>query len=167
MKIDVTLDNNNFIPDKYAKFAPDQYRRNDTPIVNFPIKVNEAPEGTKSLAVVFIDYDSVPVAGFVWIHWLAANLPVADIPEDITHSNVSYVPGTNSQYAEYRLDNPELTQSYTGPMPPDKTHDYTLKVFALDTELDLAAGYFLNDFRRAAKGHILDTASVDLPARSN
>ena len=86
MKIDVALDNN-FIPDKYAKFAPDQYRLEDTPVVNFPIKVSDVPTGTESLSVVFIDYDSVPVAGFVWIHWLAANLPVGDIPEDLsTHS---------------------------------------------------------------------------------
>ncbi|MDF8375026.1 YbhB/YbcL family Raf kinase inhibitor-like protein [Weissella paramesenteroides] len=165
MKIDVALDNN-LIPDKYAKFAPDQYRLEDTPVVNFPIKVSDVPTGTESLSVVFIDYDSVPVAGFVWIHWLAANLPVGDIPEDLSHANISYVPGTNSQYAQYRLDNPALTQSYTGPMPPDTTHDYTLKVFALDTTLDLKAGYFLNDFRRVVKGHVLDTASLDLPARS-
>lgn len=51
-------------------------------------------------------------------------------------------------------------------MPPDKTHDYTLKVFALDDQLDLTPGYFLNDFRRAINGHVLADASLDLPARS-
>ncbi|KAA8434446.1 YbhB/YbcL family Raf kinase inhibitor-like protein [Weissella paramesenteroides] len=166
MKIHVSLDDNHFLPDKYAKFAPAENRLDDTPTTNFPIKVTDIPTGTRSLAVVFVDYDSVPVAGFVWIHWLAANLPVADIPENIAHSDISYVPGTNSKYAQYHQDNLALTQGYVGPMPPDKTHDYTLKVFALDDQLDLTPGYFLNDFRRAINGHVLADASLDLPARS-
>lgn len=167
MKINVSLNDNNFLPDKYAKFAPAENRLNDTPVTNFPISVDEVPDGTQSLAVVFVDYDSVPVAGFVQIHWLAANLPVANIPEDLVHSGISYTHGTNSKYAQYRLDNPALTQNYVGPTPPDKTHDYTLKVFAVDTQLDLDDGYFLNDFRRAVKEHVLASASVELPARSN
>lgn len=53
-----------------------------------------------------------------------------------------------------------------GPYPPDKTHDYTLTVYALDCELGLSEGYFLNEFRRSVRGHVLDEASLELPSRA-
>ena len=56
--------------------------------------------------------------------------------------------------------------SLRGPYPPDKTHDYTLTVYALDCELGLSEGYFLNEFRRAVRGHVLDEASLELPSRA-
>ena len=45
-------------------------------------------------------------------------------------------------------------------------HDYTLTVYALDCELDLAEGYYLNEFRRAIRGHVLAEASLELPSRA-
>ena len=62
---------------------------------------------------------------------------------------------------------PAITTGYVGPQPPDATHDYTLTVYALDQELDLKEGYWLNEFRRAAKVHILAQAQLDLPSRAN
>ena len=53
-----------------------------------------------------------------------------------------------------------------GPQPPDKIHDYTLMVFALDDTLPLKNKYWLNDFIHAAKGHILAKAQIDLPSRA-
>ena len=45
-------------------------------------------------------------------------------------------------------------------------YDYTLTVYALDCELGLSEGYFLNEFRRAVRGHVLDEASLELPSRA-
>ncbi len=51
-------------------------------------------------------------------------------------------------------------------MPPDKTHYYTLTVYALDTKLDLKDGYWLNDFLRKMEGHIVDSATISVPSRA-
>ena len=61
---------------------------------------------------------------------------------------------------------PRIVRRYAGPCPPDATHDYTLAVYALDCELDLAEGYFLNEFRRAIRGHVLAKATLELPSRA-
>lgn len=168
MKIDVKLDNG-LIPDIYAKYAPDNYRTNDMPTVNFPIEVTNIPEGTQSLSVSLIDYDAVPVCGFPWIHWLAANLPVTNIPENL-HGSHYGTSGTNSTWHDVQKSgkpaDSNINQSYIGPMPPDKTHNYTLTVFALDTKLDLQNGFFLNELRSKSMTHVLDIAILELPARA-
>ncbi|MGN1294344.1 YbhB/YbcL family Raf kinase inhibitor-like protein [Weissella soli] len=165
MKLSVELEHG-LLPDKYGKFAGEEYRAFDVPVVNFPIEITDIPAGTQTLSVSLIDYDAVPVGGFPWIHWLAANLPVEDIAEDLAHGSLTYVKGTNSFWSKVK-DNPALTQAYIGPMPPDQTHNYTLSVFALDAELDLADGFFLNELRNASVGHVLDIALLDLPSRAN
>ncbi|MFZ2591190.1 MAG: YbhB/YbcL family Raf kinase inhibitor-like protein [Leuconostoc citreum] len=168
MKIDVPLDHG-LIPDKYAKFAPKDQRTADMPTTNFPIHVTDLPTGTQSLAVSLIDYDAIPVGGFSWIHWLAANIPVGNIPENLRESGLA-ISGTNSTWhfvqKANQPANPDINQAYIGPMPPDKTHDYTLTVFALDTLLDLENGFFLNDFKRHSQGHILKAVTLALPARA-
>ena len=55
---------------------------------------------------------------------------------------------------------------YCGPQPPDKTHVYTLTVYALDCKLGLSEGYYLNEFRRAIEGHVLAKSVVELPSRA-
>ena len=92
--------------------------------------------------------------------------PCGDVPENLTTSDVPFVPGTNSMYSIFKHSKPEITQSYIGPMPPDQTHDYTLTVYAVDTTLDLTPGYFFNEIRKDLVGHVLAEASVELPARS-
>lgn len=37
---------------------------------------------------------------------------------------------------------------------------------ALDCELGLPEGFYLNELRRAMNGHVLDQASVELPSRA-
>lgn len=166
MNISVSFDDNGLLPDKYAKFAPAEYRKEDMPVVNFPIAITDIPASAQSLAVAVIDYDAIPVGGFPWIHWVAANLPISDVPEDLANADITYVPGTNSMYSVMKDGNPEITQSYVGPMPPDQTHDYTLTVYAVDTTFDLQPGFFYNELRKDLVGHILAEASLELPARS-
>ena len=172
MKLKVTLDHNGFIPDQYAKFAPDNYRYDGMPTVNFPVIITDIPKNAQSLSVSLIDYDAVPVGGFPWIHWLAANLPVTNIPEHLkAHQLKNVIDGTNSTWHDVKMnqapENPEINQAYIGPMPPDKTHLYTLRVCALDTNLPLQNGFFLNDLRTQSAAHILASATLELPARSH
>lgn len=168
MQLTVPLENG-LIPDKYAKFAPAKYRTQDMPTTNFPITITAIPDGTQSLSISLIDYDAIPVGGFPWIHWLAANVPVGNVPEDLRATGQS-VSGTNSTWHFVQKcqqpANPAINQAYIGPMPPDTTHNYTLTVFALDTQLDLQDGFFLNELRTKSQGHVLDMAIVELPARA-
>jgi Raf kinase inhibitor-like YbhB/YbcL family protein len=45
---------------------------------------------------------------------------------------------------------------YGGPCPPQGTHRYLFKLYALDRDLKLPAGATKGDVERAMEGHILD-----------
>lgn len=157
------------LPDEYGKYAPAQLMVADHPVKSFPIKITGSPADTKSFALTFVDYDSTPVCGFTWIHWLAANIPASltTIPADASRQLAEqFVQGNNSNAGALVNGDPRITSGYVGPQPPDKVHDYTLTVYALDQSLALTNGYWLNDFLNAAKGHILATAKVNLPSRA-
>lgn len=169
MQINVPL-TDGLLADKFGKFAAPADLKADHPVRSFPIEITDLPKNTVSLALVFIDFDSTPVCGFTWIHWLAANIPAdwTTIPEDASRTLANqFVQGNNSNAGRLVNGDPAITTGYVGPQPPDTTHDYTLTVYALDQELDLKEGYWLNEFRRAAKGHILAQAQLDLPSRAN
>ena len=69
MRISVGLDNG-LLPDRFGKHAPEAYQLDGHPVRSFPIEIADVPEGARSLALTFLDYDAVPVGGFCWIHWL-------------------------------------------------------------------------------------------------
>lgn len=158
------------MPDKYAKYAPAEAKRGGYPIVSFPFSISGAPAGTKYFAWSLLDYDAVPVGGFIWLHWLAANLPasVTAIPENASQSGaVDFIQGRNANAGRMvNVQDPLVSQRYNGPQPPDQTHDYTLTVYALDAPLPLKQGFWYNAFRRALTGHVLATAEVEIPSRA-
>lgn len=63
MKVHVATENGS-LADKYGKQASEEYLRDGVPYVSFPISFENVPENAKSLALTFIDYDSVPVCNF-------------------------------------------------------------------------------------------------------
>ena len=87
MKISLPIENG-FLPDKYGKYAPAADRKYDHVVCSFPITIEEVPEGTQTLALTFIDYDSTPVCGFTWIHWLMCEIDpnIGVIPEDASQN---------------------------------------------------------------------------------
>ncbi len=168
MKITVPLENN-FLPDKFTKHADESHKLHNIPITSFPISIDEAPQNTKSYALTFLDYDAVPVAGFPWIHWIAANIPsrATLIPENNSQSPIiQMTQGNNSTAGKYISNTDERTKArYFGPTPPDGTHTYELTVYALDTNLDLTDGFWLNDLRNQMQGHILAQTKISLPVK--
>lgn len=169
MNIKINLDNN-YLPDKYGKYAKSNQKELNSAIISFPFEIENIPVGTKSLALTFIDFDAVPVSGFAFIHWLACNLlpSQTNIKENLSRNPYpNMVQGTNSRISKFFSSNPnlELARHYIGPNPPDKDHNYTLCVYALDQMLDLKEGYYLNEFRNAIKGKILAKACLDIPSR--
>ncbi|WP_285023793.1 YbhB/YbcL family Raf kinase inhibitor-like protein [Lactococcus garvieae] len=150
MKISMIL-KNNFLPDKYSKFADESNLYNEQPITSFPISVSDIPKGTKFLSLSLIDYDAIPVCGFPWIHWTVANIPVLsdslEIPENF--SNIAQDPviqGTNSFASPFvGITDKKIVQKYVGPTPPDKDHTYSLSVTAYSEALDLKEGFYWNE----------------------
>lgn len=66
MRIFVGLDNG-LLPDRFGKHAPEAYQLDGHPVRSFPIEIADVPEGARTLALTFLDYDAVPV-GLSLIH---------------------------------------------------------------------------------------------------
>lgn len=151
------------IPDLYSKKTDVLVQGNA--VVSFPFSIEDAPKETKSFAWSFIDDDSIPVCGFAYIHWVVANVTAdkLSIEADYSRLDNNHLKGKNSLVSAFLpTDYSEIENDYIGPYPPDKDHDYTLTVYALDCQLDLAEGFYLNEMKHAMEGHILATASIDL-----
>ncbi len=120
--------------------------------VNPPLTVDDAPEGTETLALVVDDPDAMEPAGKVWDHWVTWNLPAETtaIPADFDPTSVGGREGTND-YGEV---------GYGGPNPPDREHTYRFAVYALDTALDLDRGATKADVETAIEGHVLAEACL-------
>lgn len=169
MKINVKTECG-YLPTKYSKFAQVEYQYKGNPCVSFPIELYDVSSEVKSIAITFLDHDAIPVCGFTWIHWLACNIPstINTIPENISSDNsLNIVQGQNSFASSFVGEtDPNITTRYIGPTPPDKDHEYTLKVYGLDQKLDLSEGYFMNDFLKAINGHIVESAELNILACS-
>ena len=147
------------IEGKYGKQSQDS--QDGIPQLSFPVQWDHVPEGTKSFALVFIDYDNVIGEGFIWIHWLAANIPgaAAGLEEDAARTDKSFIQGKNTWAFQLGLDNP-VCNSYGGPAPEDRPHEYELQVFALSEVLNLKNGYYYNEFLRAIRGKVLEQSII-------
>jgi Raf kinase inhibitor-like YbhB/YbcL family protein len=116
------------------------------------IQFASIPAGTKSLALISDDPDA---PGGTWVHWVLFNLPAdtttieANIPAKADLSNGAKH-GRNSWGKA----------AYGGPCPPDGTHRYFFKVYALDIMLPLKKGAFIRNLEKAMKGHILAMGQI-------
>ena len=152
-----------YLPDKYAKYS--DVKLNGNPIVSFPVEFAEVPKNVRSLALVFVDFDSIPVCGFAWIHWLAANIApdTVNLAEDASRIGAfGMVQGSNSCASPFVGERDKnVTHRYIGPTPPDKDHIYKVTAYALDCVLDVQDGFFLNEMLRKMDGHIIEKASAE------
>ncbi len=168
MKITVKL-NQGQLPKKYGKFGDAADFKGAYPLRSFPISIYEQPAQTASFALTLIDPDSIPVAGFPWIHWTAANLhgDLTEIPENSSQKPpFSMIQGKNSTASPYIQEkDPLICQHYVGPTPPQGVHNYELRIYALDQKLALTPGFWMNELLHAMEGHILTHQKIILPYR--
>lgn len=150
---------NGVFDDKYGKRGS-QFSANGMPTYSIPFEITDAPAGTKSFAVVLEDKDAITAAGFVWIHWLIANLERTSIPENDSLTATDYIQGANSWASVLGKFDIAEASNYGGMAPPNCLHRYELIVYALDTKLKLENGFRFNDLHFAMQGHILDQAVV-------
>ena len=139
---------NNVLQDKYGKRG--KQKKIDMPTLSFPIQIDEIPKGTKSFAIIFDDPDSVKVCGKIWIHWLVANLTQNKLQENDSLNNFNIIQGKNSWNEN----------CYGGPCPPDKPHNYRLRVYALNSLVKLRGDFSLKQLELEMKDKILDIAEL-------
>lgn len=112
--------------------------------INPPLKVENIPEATRTLAIIVEDPDA---PGGIFDHWVVWNIsPNEAIAEG---SNVG-INGTNSFGKT----------GYGGPCPPSGEHRYFFRVFALDAELGLLPGSGKKELNDAMRGHVLASAEL-------
>lgn len=116
--------------------------------VSPPLKWTDAPQGTRSLALIADDPDAP--AG-TWVHWVLYAIPpsVTELPEGVPATE-AVLDGARQGINDFRRI------GYGGPCPPrGNAHRYFFKIYALDTALTLKAGATKGDLIRAMEGHIL------------
>ncbi len=130
--------NNGDIPQKYTCDGSD---------VNPPLKIEDIPAETKSLALIVDDPDA-PVG--TWVHWVLWNIDpkTAEIKENTVPNGA--LQGVN----DFRKND------YGGPCPPSGRHRYFFKLYALDMPLTLSTTAKKADVEKAMKGHILSHAQI-------
>ena len=110
------------------------------------------PEDTQSFALIFDDPDA---PGGTWVHWVLFNLPAevrslpANVPPDATLANGA-VHGSNSWDSI----------GYGGPCPPGGEHRYFMKLYALDSALELEVGATKEQLLEAMENHIVTEAEL-------
>jgi Raf kinase inhibitor-like YbhB/YbcL family protein len=103
----------------------------------------EPPADTQSFALIVDDPDA---PGKTWVHWVLFNIPVRtrSLKEGFTADDPVAVGKNSSSHL-----------SYDGPCPPDGTHRYFFKLYALDATLSLSPGATKEQLLKAMEGHIL------------
>ncbi|HJA40316.1 MAG TPA: YbhB/YbcL family Raf kinase inhibitor-like protein [Firmicutes bacterium] len=160
MKVTSSAIVNGVFEDKYGKRG--ELNALGMPTYSIPVKIEDAPAGTKSYALVLDDKDAFPVSGgFVWVHWVAANIQRDELQENESQTAKDFVQGVNSWLSIQGGSHPAESCSYYGGMaPPDAPHIYELRVYALDTVLDLKPGFYMNEMFRQMEGHVLEEVVI-------
>lgn len=127
-----------YMPEKYGCHGEN---------INPPLRIEDVPEGTRSLALIVEDPDA-PHGTFT--HWVIWNINPG------THEiDENRVPGG----AEQGLNDFKKT-GYGGPCPPSGTHRYVFQLYALDTTLHLGKKAHVDDLVQAMEGHILEQTEL-------
>lgn len=116
-----------------------------------------APAETKSYAIIIDDPDAVPVAGYVWDHWMIYNIPSSEksLVNARTQASIESIGGKS-------LRNSWGKYYYLGPCPPSgQTHTYSFRIYALDVAdlSEINAESDKIEFENAIKAHTITTGS--------
>ncbi len=112
-----------------------------------------APAKTKSFALIMHDPDAPRAGGFT--HWVAYNIPakVNGLPSNLPQEE--QIAGCCDQGK-----NDAGKIGYLGPCPPSGTHRYIIRLYALDTELNLKPSASEQQLQEAMRGHVLERSEL-------
>ncbi len=136
------LENGEPIPEKYTCDSVD---------VSLPLKIEQLPNNTISLAIIMYDPDA---PGSTFYHWFLYDIKVQEgtvsifIPEGIPKQTIT-------KYG-FQGVNDFNKIGYNGPCPPKGSkHRYIFLVLALDTFLGLSPGANKEEILDAMKNHVI------------
>jgi hypothetical protein len=121
-----------------------------------PLAWSDAPDGTKSFALIVDDPDAPDPAApkRTWVHWVVYNLPASlkALPEDVKSRGLPE--GAREGQNDWKR------RGYGGPCPPIGRHRYVHKLYALDTLLPEVEGLPKAELEKAMQGHVLAKAEL-------
>lgn len=166
---------NQVIPDQYGCNTDKLSLNHGINQTSFPFEIVDIPKDTKYLSWSLIDYDTIPLLGFAWIHWLVADNPVhqSHLTIESNFSQLTTVPqGTNSLNSVIqRLRRPlwkraafnqTLITHYSGPRPKTGRHTYRLTVYATTKPLNLKNGFGQNELINSIDPVLIEQTSLNL-----
>jgi len=121
------------------------------------------PPGTQQLALICDDPKVVEIGMMEtpFVHWVVYNIPAtaSGLPAGMSSDEQVSAPGLEGAINGH---NGLRRPGYFGPRPPANghLHSYHFRVYALDSELDLAAGLNKDQLLEAMDGHILATGML-------
>ena len=139
--------NQGTIPQSYSAYGDNQ---------SIDLSWSNLPAGTVELALICDD----PIVGrpTPFVHWVVYNIPASAIglPASMSSDVLPALPGLDGLTNGL---NDTSNPGYFGPRPPldGKLHEYHIRVYALDANLDLAEGLNKNELLEAMEGHVLAT----------
>jgi Raf kinase inhibitor-like YbhB/YbcL family protein len=111
------------------------------------LEIDEVPVNTQSFVLIMDDPDA-PTG--TWVHWLVWNIP----PETKRLISGSLPVGSIEGATDFGKP------GYGGPCPPNGTHRYFFKVYALDKKLDLIESTKCGELLQALHNHIIATGEL-------
>ena len=123
-----------------------------------PLTISGIPTEAKSLTIIMDDPDAMEAVGKVWVHWVEWNIIPDRVQIDGGDITPVYMKAISAECEPGMTDFGEA--GYGGPAPPDKTHTYVFKLYALDTELDLPQKSTKADVEKAMEGHIIEQTQL-------
>lgn len=121
--------------------------------ISLPLRWEDVPEETKSLALICDDPDAPLIT---WTHWVVYRIPpdMRTLPEGIP-------PEEQLENGIYQGKNSWGRIGYGGPCPPGKKpHRYYFRLYALDAEPSLPSGAKRKQLLRKMEGHIVAVAEL-------
>lgn len=134
---------NELIPSKYTC---------DGENISPPLRWSNVPQGTETFALIFDDPDA---PSKTWVHWVLYNIP-GDLRKLDEHVPATEILANGAEHGT----NDFKKRAYGGPCPPGGTHRYFMKLYALDSELDLNPGASKIELLDAMDGHIIGQAEL-------
>lgn len=134
------------IADEYGKRGSEV--TSGTPTRSLPLSIENPPQDTACYAIAMVDPDSVPLCGYEWVHWLAANFTATDLPANASVDMAGELLQGKNSFGSV---------GYGGPTPPDKPHTYVIRVYALNAMVDLAPGFTYDEFKAAVDELTIET----------
>lgn len=137
---------------KDGEKIPRKYTCDDSD-VSPPLEIKNVPTGTRSLVLMLEDPDA---QRSVFLHWLLYNLPgnnqsLTEKIQALAKLDNGAIHGQNNF-----TSNPEYPiLGYRGPCPPNGTHRYFFRVYALNKVLTLPPGATKNQVLIAMKDHVI------------